>query len=128
MDEIIDDLFQAIDGLTQDSAESPAFLLFSKWKQNLEKMRLVLDAGMEFRIYQRLRLFNSQRSALSETGNPLLNDYIRTMLDGASFALLIRWTRDNAKVPVRQMDKLFNSLNIADLFQNMGKQLPDFGS
>jgi AcrR family transcriptional regulator len=128
VDEIIDEYFQAIDGITNDSAESPAFLLFSKWKQNLEKMRLVLDAGMEFRIYQRLRIFNNQRSAASDTSNPLLNDYIRTMLDGASFALLIRWTRDNAKVPVRQMDQLFNGLNISELFQSMEKQLSDFGS
>jgi AcrR family transcriptional regulator len=128
VDEIIDEYFQAIDGITNDSTESPAFLLFSKWKQNLEKMRLVLDAGMEFRVYQRLRLFNDQRGASPETANPLLNDYIRTMLDGASFALLIRWTRDNAKVPVRQMDQLFNGLNITELFQTMDKKLPDFGN
>jgi hypothetical protein len=57
-----------------------------------------------------------------------LNDYIRTMLDGASFALLIRWTKDNAKVPVRQMDQLFNGLNIPELFRAMEEQLPDFGS
>jgi len=126
--EIIDEYFQAIDGFNSASAESPAFLLFSKWKQNLEKMRLVLDAGMEFHIYQRLRSFNDQRSVSLETGNRLLNDYIRTMLDGASFALLIRWTKDNAKVPVRQMDQLFNGLNIPELFRAMEEQLPDFGS
>jgi len=128
VDEIIDEYFQAIDGISSAAGESPAFLLFSKWKQNLEKMRLVLDAGMEFRIYQRLRIFNDQRSASPETGNRLLNDYIRTMLDGASFALLIRWTRDNARVPVHQMDQLFNGLNIAELFRSLEERLPDFGS
>jgi AcrR family transcriptional regulator len=128
MDEIIDEYFQAIDRISSDTTKSPAFLLFSKWKQNLEKMRLVLGAGMEFRVYQRLRVFNNQRSSLTETTNPLLNDYIRTMLDGASFALLIRWTRDNAKVSVEHMDQLFNGLNIVELFRSLEKKLPDFGN
>jgi AcrR family transcriptional regulator len=127
VDEIIEDYFQAIDNISSETTESPAYLLFSKWKQNLDKMRLVLDAGMEYRIFQRLRVFNNQRVQLSKTSNLLLNDYTRTMLDGASFALLLRWTRDNARIPVAQMDQLFNGLNIDELFQSLEEKLPNFG-
>ena len=127
VDEIIDEYFKTIDQLPSGQKENPTFLLFSKWKQNIQKMRLILEAGMEYRIYQRLRLFNQQRTALIESENPLLNDYIRTMLDGVSFALLLRWTQDNAKVSVNQMVKLFEGLNIEHLFQSLGKELLDFG-
>jgi AcrR family transcriptional regulator len=127
VDEIIDEYFRAIDTVTPGAPASPAFLLFSKWKQNLEKMRLVLDAGMEYRVFQRLRAFNNRRLPQGDTSNALLNDYARTMLDGASFALLLRWTRDGARVPVEQMDKLFNALNIAQLFSALERDLPDFG-
>ncbi len=127
VDEIIEDYFQAIDNISSETTESPAYLLFSKWKQNLDKMRLVLNAGMEYRIFQRLRVFNNQRDQSSKTSNLLLNDYTRTMLDGASFALLLRWTRDNASIPVAQMDQLFNGLNIDELFQSLEEKLPNFG-
>ena len=127
VDEIIDEYFQAIDRVAQGSTQSPAYLLFSKWKQNIDKLRLILDAGMEYRVYQRLRVFNSMRKEQDYAVNPLLNDYIRTMLDGASFALLLRWTQDHAKVPVAQMDQLYNGLNIETLFQSLEDKLPNFG-
>lgn len=126
-DEIIDEYFQAIYQNQPGSQVKPAHLLFSKWKQNLDKMRLLIDTGMEFHIYQRFRSFNAQWTRGMKEGNPRLNDYIRTMLDGASFALLVRWTRDNADVPAEQMEKLFNSLKIEALFNTLEKEMPDFG-
>lgn len=128
VDEMIDEYFQSIYQAPPDPDHSPAYLLFSKWKQNIEKMRLVLDAGMEYRIYERLRTLNLQRKPLESEKNPLLNDYIRTMVDGAHFALLLRWTKDNASVPVKQMDQLFNGLKIVELFQSLEENLNNFGN
>ena len=126
-DEIIDEYFQAIYQSQPGAQTTPALLLFSKWKQSLEQMRLLINAGMEFHIYQRFRSFNAQWSRGIKEGNPLLNEYIRTMLDGASFALLVRWTRDNASVPAEQMDRLYNGLNIDVFFQKMEHEMPNFG-
>jgi AcrR family transcriptional regulator len=127
VDEIIDEYFKTIDQPNREDKHSPALLLFSKWKQNIAKMRMILDAGMEYRIYQRLRVFNKQRAQSVESDNKLLDDYIRTMLDGASFALLLRWTQDNAHVPVEQMEALFDGLNITGLFKELGRKMPNFG-
>ena len=126
-DEIIESYFQAIDEMLLGSDKSPTRLLFSKWQENLERMKLILDAGMEFRIYQRLRMFNTQRRVEDRLRNPLLDDYIRTMLDGACFALLLRWTRDQALIPVAQMEQLFAALQIDAMFETLGETLPDFG-
>lgn len=126
-DEIIESYFQAIDEMLLGSDKSPTRLLFSKWQENLERMKLILDAGMEFRIYQRLRMFNTQRIVEDRLRNPLLDDYIRTMLDGACFALLLRWTRDQALIPVAQMEQLFAALQIDAMFETLGETLPDFG-
>ena len=127
VDEIIDEYFQAIDEVIHGGEKSPTKILFHKWGQNINRMRLILDAGMEYRIYQRLRDFNSRRTYRDETDNPLLNDYIRTMLDGACFALLLQWTKDNASVPAKHMIELFNGLNINALFQSMNEELSEFG-
>lgn len=127
VDEMIDEYFQSIYDSRPDPDHSPAFMLFYKWKHNIEKMRLVLDAGMEYRIYERLRTLNLRRKPLQESGNPLLNDYIRTMVDGAHFALLLRWTRDNARIPVDQMDRLFSGLKIQELFDRLEEEMRDFG-
>ena len=126
-DEIIESYFRAIDEVLLGSDKSPTRLLFSKWQENLEQMKLILDAGMEFRIYQHLRMYNSQRRVEDRIRNPLLDDYIRTMLDGACFALLLRWTHDQALIPVAQMEQLFAALKIDAMFETLGKTLPDFG-
>lgn len=126
-DEIIESYFQAIDKVLLGSDKSPTRLLFSKWQENLERMKLILDAGMEFRIYQHLRMFNTQRRVEDRIRNPLLDDYIRTMLDGACFALLLRWTHDQALIPVAQMEQLFAGLQIDAMFETLGETLPDFG-
>ncbi len=127
-DEIIDEYFKTIDEVIRGSNKSPTRLLFSKWKQNLDVMKLILEAGMEFRIYQRLRMFNAQRTESDITENSLLDDYIRTMLDGACFALLLRWTKDEAIIPVDQMAQLFTALNISHLFTSLETSLPGFGA
>lgn len=127
VDEMIDEYFQSIYQAAPDPKHSPAYLLFHKWKHNIEKMRLVVDAGMEYRIYERLRVLNLRRKPLEESGNPLLNDYTRTMVDGAHFALLLRWTRDNAAIPVEQMDRLFNGMKFPELFSRLENELADFG-
>lgn len=58
----------------------------------------------------------------------MLDDYIRTMVDGAHFALLLRWTRDKARIPVEQMDQLFSGMQqIPKMFERLEKELPDFG-
>ncbi len=126
-DEVIDQYFKAIDRADGSAKVSPAFFLFQNWKANLEKMKLILDAGMEYRIFQRLRVFNRQRGYHPQSRNNLLDDYIRTLLDGAAFALLIRWTQDNARIPVKQMEQLFYSLNVEELFDVLGEKMPDFG-
>jgi len=90
-------------------------------------MKLIVDAGMEYRIFQRLRVFNRQRAYHPQSRNNLLDDYIRTLLDGAAFALLIRWTQDDARIPVNQMEQLFYSLNVDALFDILGEKMPDFG-
>ena len=128
VDEIIDEYFKTIDRMENPKGKDPAFILFSKWKQNLEKLKLILNAGMEYRIFERLRAFNTQRISPKQCKNPLLDDYIGVMLDGASFALLIRWTRDEASVPVAQMNQLFNALNIPEMYQNLTANMPNFGS
>jgi AcrR family transcriptional regulator len=127
LDEVIDKYFQAIDEYNSSSCETPSLLLFSMWKKNIGKIQLILDAGMEFRIYQRLRVFNLKRDIENESNNRLLNDYIRTMLDGASFALLLHWTQDKAKIPVPDMEQLFEGLNIESLFYSLREKLPNFG-
>lgn len=127
VDEIIDQYFKAIDQADGNSKFSPAFLLFQNWKQNLDKMKLIVEAGMEYRIFQRLRVFNQQRGYHPRSRNNLLDDYIRTLLDGVSFALLIRWTQDNARIPVGQMEQLFYSLNVDTLFETLADKIPDFG-
>lgn len=128
VDEMIDEYFTAIYHSPPDPEHSPAYLLFHKWKHNIDKMRLVLDAGMEYRIYERLRMLNLQRKPLQESKNPLLNDYIRTMVDGAHFALLLRWTHDKAQVPIEQMDQLFLGMKIPEIFERLEKEMPDFGN
>lgn len=127
VDEIIDQYFKAIDQADGSAKVSPAFLLFQNWKANLDKMKLIVDAGMEYRIFQRLRVFNRQRAYHPQSRNNLLDDYIRTLLDGAAFALLIRWTQDDARIPVSQMEQLFYSLNVDALFDILGEKMPDFG-
>ena len=127
-DEIIESYFLAIDEVLLGSEKNPTRLLFSKWQENLDRMQLILDAGMEFRIYQRLRMFNAQRSVTDNTCNLLLDDYIRTMLDGACFALLLRWTQDRASILVDQMERLFAALQVDALFENLGQAMPDFGA
>jgi len=127
VDEMIDEYFQSIYQAPTDSHHSPAYLFFHKWKHNIDKMHLVLDAGMEYHIYERLRILNTQRKPLQESENPLLNDYIRTMVDGAHFALLLRWTRDKARIPVEQMDRLFRGMQIPEMFERLEKELQDFG-
>lgn len=127
VDEMIDEYFTAIYQSPPDPEHSPAYLLFHKWKHNIDIMRLVLDAGMEYRIYERLRTLNLQRKPPQESENPLLNDYIRTMVDGAHFALLLRWTRDKARVPIDQMDQLFIGIKIPEMFKRLEKEMPDFG-
>lgn len=126
-DEIIDNYFRAIYHSQPDTEHSPAYELFAKWKQNIGKMRLLLGAGLEFRIYERFRALNLQHKPPAAAPNPILNDYISTMVDGAHFALLLRWTRDNAKVSVDQMDQLFSGLHIQEIFDRLEKQLPTFG-
>ena len=126
-DEIIDQYFKAIDQADASAKVSPAFLLFQNWKANLDKMKLIVDAGMEYRIFQRLRDFNRQRGYHPQSRNNLLDDYIRTLLDGAAFALLIRWTQDDARIPAKQMEQLFYSLNVDALFDVLGEKMPDFG-
>ena len=91
-------------------------------------MQLIIDAGLEYRIYQRLRVCNLQRDLGNESNNMLLNDYIRTKLDGASFAFLLRWTQDNAKIPVLHMEQLFEGLNFKSLFQSLEEKIPNFGN
>lgn len=127
VDEIIDDYFKAVEEARSGKRESPARLLFSKWQQHIDQLGLVVEAGMEYRIYQRLRVFNKRRGDAVESKNALLDDYIRTMLDGASFALLLRWTKDNANVPVEQMTQIFEALNIDHLFRSLEDDMPDFG-
>jgi len=127
VDEIIDQYFKAIDQMDNRSKVSPSHLLFLNWKQNIEKMKLILDAGMEYRSYHPLRTFNQQRGYHPHSRNNLLDDYIRTLLDGAAFALLIRWTQDNASIPVNQMEQLFNGMNIDFMFESLGEKMPDFG-
>lgn len=126
-DEIIDAYFKTIDEVIRGSDKNPTRLLFTRWQENLPVMKLILDAGMEYRIYQRLRMYNARRSEPELADNPLLEDYIRTMLDGACFALLLRWTRDQAAIPVNQMVALFAALNIDEMFSTLGKSLPGFG-
>ena len=61
MDEVIDQYFKAVDDGASEKGPGPSLVLFSLWKQNLEKMKLILDAGMEYRIFERLREFNLKR-------------------------------------------------------------------
>ncbi len=126
MDEVIDQYFKAVDDGVSEDGPGPSLVLFSLWKQNLEKMKLILDAGMEYRIFERLREFNLKRERNRGEHYSLLDDYISTMLDGASFALLIRWTQDEASIPVEQMQTLFEGLEINALFERLHKRLPDF--
>lgn len=128
VDEMIDEYFHAIENVRLGRGESPARLLFLKWQQHIDHLALVVEAGMEYRIYQRLRAYNKLRGDAVESENALLDDTIRTMLDGALFALLLRWTRDHAVVPAKQMAKIFEALNIEALFETLENEMPDFGS
>lgn len=128
VDEIIDEYFRAIENVRLGRGDSPARLLFSKWQQHIDQLALVVEAGMEYRIYQRLRAYNKLRGDEVESENALLDDTIRTMLDGALFALLLRWTRDHAVVPAQQMAQIFEALNIEALFRFLENEMPDFGS
>lgn len=127
VDEIIDEYFESINQVIRGHPENPTRLLFSKWQQNIEKMQLIMDARMEYRIFQRMREFNIKRKDAVETVNPLLNDYINNMLDGALFALLLRWTKDGANVPVSQMELVFEGLNFESLYRELGEKIPAFG-
>jgi hypothetical protein len=49
------------------------------------------------------------------------------MVDGVHFALLLRWTRENAKVPTDQMDQLLSGMKIPEMFGRLEKELLDFG-
>ena len=128
VDEIIDEYFKGIEEVRSGKGENPARLLFSKWQQHIDQLALVVEAGMEYRIYQRLRAYNKLRGDAVESKNALLDETIRTMLDGALFALLLRWTRDHASVPADQMAQIFEALNIEDLFRTLENEMPDFGS
>jgi hypothetical protein len=72
-------------------------------------------------------VLNLQRKSLQESENPLLHDHIRTMVVGVHFALLLRWTRDNAQVPIDQMDLLFSRMKIPEMIGRLEKEMLDFG-
>lgn len=127
IDMIITSYFDAISQPGPASPESPIHILFSLWQEYLPNIRLIIDAGMEHVIFQRFRKLNQLRHWDDREEFTLLHDYIGTMLDGACFALLVRWTKDNARIPIDQLTALFGALKVDTLFSRLQEELPDFG-
>jgi len=127
VDRIITSYFDAISDPDGTSPEAPIHILFSLWQENLANIRLIIDAGSEHLIYQRFRRINQARTWNSGEEFALLNTYVGTMLDGACFALLVRWTKDNAVIPIDQLTTLFSELRVETLFERLQDKLPNFG-
>lgn len=127
LDEIINKYLSALDLPETQRQENPTHLLFSLWEKNMKEMRLIVRAGLESRIYERLRASNIQHTHIENIKNDVLNDYVHEMINGAEFGLLLRWTKDGGNIPVSQMEKLYNSLKIRELFETIEKEIPDFG-
>jgi len=128
IDEIIGEYMAALDAPEQNRKMEPTYLLFSLWKENMSEMQLIVRAGLEHRIFQRLRKSNIKHEHIDNIHNHLLNDYVHELVNGAEFGLLLRWTRDGGKIPIDQMVGLYNELQIDDLFATIEQKMPEFGA
>jgi AcrR family transcriptional regulator len=126
LDEIIGRYIQALDAPESRTGSDPTRLLFSLWQENTEALQLIVRSGLEYRIFERLRAANKPHTHLENIDDPLLDRYAHAMVSGASFALLLEWTKDNCRVPAVQMAKLYDMLQINDFFDEVAKGLPGY--